>query len=238
LSSIKTSFSDSTEYLWENGTKLPQLVTCPAPFHDKMPVAISLTASACDNAENKLQIIDNQPPNGVKKGFGLCSKTLTFDDRNYIIRFIEWMEIQKILGVDKITTFDRRLHPDFYKILQHYQNRGDLEITKMHAPSNVNNTPLFSIQSQMLEMMQLTDCFYRTRNLYDYIAVMDTDEVIVPMRSEDYTLHDLIKRYDMTRGLKSFMSHNAVLLDLGKPSHPGVPTYHYMLQKTEVSSNS
>jgi hypothetical protein len=54
-----------------------------------MPISVSLTPNMCDNAENKLQIIDKRPLDGVKKNFGICSKTLTFDDRAYVIRLIE-----------------------------------------------------------------------------------------------------------------------------------------------------
>jgi hypothetical protein len=37
------------------------------------------------------------------------------------------MELMKILGVDKVTMFDRRLHPDFDVIIDYYQNKGELE---------------------------------------------------------------------------------------------------------------
>jgi hypothetical protein len=106
----------------------------------------------------------------------------------------------------------------------------------MQAPTGVNNTPLCSVQSQMLEVMQLTDCFYRTMHFYEYVAAVDTDEVIIPMRPEDYTWQDLFKRrVDMTKGLVSFMVSNTIFLPHSKPSNPDFPAYHHMLQQTFVS---
>jgi Glycosyltransferase family 92 len=200
-----------------------------------MPVSVSLTANMCENATNKLQIIDNQPPNGAKKMFGVCCKAMTFDDRSYVIRFVEWAAMMRILGADKITIFKNRVHLDFEKILNHFEDEKNFEVLPYRAPSNVSlASKSHSIQFQMLEMMQHTDCFYRTRNLYEYIAVMDTDEVIVPMRSEDYTWHDLAKHFDLSKGIVSFLSRNQIMPNLGKPLHADIPEYHYMLQHTEV----
>jgi Glycosyltransferase family 92 len=199
-----------------------------------MPVSVSLTANACDDAENKLKIIDNHPPNGVKKRFGVCCKSLTYGDRKTVIRFIEWVHLLRILGADKITLFNRHVHPELFKIMNYFQDKGYIEFSPFLEPSGVSTSLQASPQTYMLEMMQHTDCFYRTRHLYDYIAVMDIDEVIIPMKTEDYTWHDLVKNFDLSQGYVSFFSKNRIMPNLGKLLHADIPDYHYMLQHTEV----
>lgn len=111
-------FLFNSEYKWREGAILPFLVTCPINVNNtKKPTTVSLTANPCDNAENNIKIIDNQPLNGVKKGFGVCCKSLSFSDRSYVIRFIEWVHILRILGADKITLFNQHVHPELFKIL-------------------------------------------------------------------------------------------------------------------------
>lgn len=80
--------------------------------------------------------------------------------------------------------------------------------------------------------MMHTDCFYRTRNLYDYIVVLDTDEVIFPMGSKDYTWHDLVKNFK--REIVSYLSLNVLMPNTLKPLHSDIPGYHYILQHTQV----
>lgn len=119
------------------GSLLPFLITCPIEFNDKMPLSVSLTSNACDNAENKLIIIDNQPPNGIKKSFGVCSKSLSFENRDFIIRFIEWVELLKILGANKITLFNFHVHSELYEIMNYFQEKGILEVSQFFEPGGM-----------------------------------------------------------------------------------------------------
>lgn len=199
-----------------------------------MPVTVSLAAYVCGNAENKLKIIDNKPKTGTKKGFGLCSKSLSFDNRDFVIRFIEWVHLQRILGVDKITLFNRHVHPEMFEILNYFQDKNYIEVKQFLEPSGLSTAAFRSQQVNMLEVMELTDCFYRTRNLYEYIVVMDPDEIIAPRKAEDYTLHDLVKRLDHTKEIVAFQPRNSIYLDLGRPLYSDIPKYHYILQHTEV----
>jgi Glycosyltransferase family 92 len=120
--------------------------------------------------------------------------------------------------------------------MNYFQDKGYIEFSLFLEPSGVATSNFRTPQVAMLEMMQDTDCFYRTKNLYDYIAVMDTDEVIIPMKPEDYTWHDLVKNFDLSNGTVSFLSRNLVMPNLEKPLHlhPEIPEYHYMLQHTDV----
>ena len=61
------------------------------------------------------------------------------------------------------------------------------------------------------------------------------DEVIIPKKLEDYTWHDLMKRFDHDKGYTAIEPYNVIMPDLGLPSHVDIPSYHYMLQHTMVS---
>jgi hypothetical protein len=161
-------------------------------------------------------------------------KALHFEDRDFVIRFIEWVEIMKILGADKIDVFYRSIHPDLLTILHFYQQQGFIDFQKFLEPKEINTTSYNNLQMMMIQMMQHTDCFYRNRNLYKYFVVLDVDEVIIPMRPEDRTWNDLVnKRYRISSGSNSFMSYNSIFstdsIDL-----PGIPQHLYMLTHFKV----
>jgi hypothetical protein len=147
--------------------RYPYLLTCPIDFSKRVPVAVSLTQKPCDKAENKLMVINNQPIDGVKKTFGVCSKFLFFEDRKQVIRFIEWVEMLRILGVEKITMFNHHVHAEHFEILNYYKEQGILDFHYYLEPTGLpdgnNNYKLR--QREMIETLLLTDCFFRNRNL-------------------------------------------------------------------------
>lgn len=153
------------DYEYHEGLKVPFIITCPIEFSHRTPVAVSLTAKPCEHAENKLIIIDNLPPNNIKKTFGVCTKYLFFEDRKVVARFIEWVEMVRILGADKITLYNRNVHPEHFKILNYYKEKGFLEFFPFLEPSGIENAPTASTQFYMIETLLHTDCFYRTRKL-------------------------------------------------------------------------
>jgi hypothetical protein len=217
---------------WTSDTLLPYLIKCP--ISHETPKTVSLTPKPCANPSNMLKVIDNKPQGGVKKNFIVTVKALHFEDRDFVIRFIEWVEIMKILGADKIDVFYRSIHPDLLTILHFYQQQGFIDFQKFLEPKEINTTSYNNLQMMMIQMMQHTDCFYRNRNLYKYFVVLDVDEVIIPMRPEDRTWNDLVnKRYRISSGSNSFMSYNSIFstdsIDL-----PGIPQHLYMLTHFKV----
>jgi hypothetical protein len=119
--------------------KYGYLVTCPIEFKNRLPTAVSLTAKTCDFAENKIAIIDNQPIDGVKKSFGVCCKYLFFEDRKEVIRFIEWVELLRILGAEKIMLFNKHVHPEHFKIMNYYKEKGIIDFYDYLDPSGLPN---------------------------------------------------------------------------------------------------
>jgi Glycosyltransferase family 92 len=187
----------------------------------------------CDNAENKLKIIDVKPIDGVKKEFGVCVKQLTYPNRDFVVRFIEWVHMMKILGADKIFFYNRFVHHELMKVVEYFESRGLVDMKPFLEPSGISNVILRKVESFVLEASMVNDCFYRTKNLYQHIAILDPDEVILPHNESVYTWRDLLK------SAKPFFDvYNQRMVTYPKTDQKlveGIPEYNYLLQHVQVS---
>ena len=215
--------------------KYPYLIECP--FEGLTPISVSLVEDACDHAENNVNILDIQPTDGVKKRFGVCSKRVRFEDRNFAIRFIEWMHMMRILGAEKVHFFYDYVHPDMFKIIQYFEEKGLLQTWQFLNPSGIKSSNMRDWQGFLLEVTVLTDCFYQVKNLYDYVAILDFDELIMPLMEEDMTWEDIIKRVDAQDYIDAYVSQNVYYPDTSKNSIETIPNYMHMLQHVQRSKN-
>lgn len=202
-------------------------------FGHKTPRSVSLVLNRCDNAENNLKIIDNQPRGGVKKEFGVCVKQLTYPNREFIIRFIEWIQMCKILGAEKIHFYNRLVHPELIKIVEYFENQDLVEMLPFLEPTGVSNEYLRTISSFVLEAAVINDCFYRVKNLYKYIAILDPDEMIMPVNESHRSWHDLLQ--SVPPSYDFYASRMITFPHLDQKPFEGVPQTTYMLYHVEVS---
>lgn len=211
--------------------KMPYLIECALRNSEKTPIAVSLTANRCDDARNLLKIIDNQPVDGVRKKFGVCSSIISYENRDSGFRFIEWIHILRILGADKIHFYNRFIHDDFSTVLHYMEDQGFIEMTQYIEPTEVGND---FIQFQLLQMNLINDCFYRTKNLYEHIVVLDCDEAIVPILDNDKTWSDLLNSFKKTHIYEempdTIVVENYFYPELGEAQFENIPKHHYMLQ--------
>ena len=96
------------------------MLSCPAleADEDRVPVSVSLVQTQCQQGvkpKNNLRILDRRPEKGEKRGIGVCSKSLSFVD-DASIKFIEWIELLRALGADKIMLSVLFLHPNMEKV--------------------------------------------------------------------------------------------------------------------------
>lgn len=91
-------------------------INCPFNATDKrrIPKSVSLTSKKCNVATNNLRVIDNQPVNGIKKKFAVCIKQIRYDNRDFMIKFIEWVHLMRIIGVEAIFMSVTHVHPGIY----------------------------------------------------------------------------------------------------------------------------
>ena len=65
------------------------------------PLAVSLVEEDCETPTNYLNIIYNLPA-GEKAKFAVCVKGMDFPLDDLSVRMVEWLEVLKALGADKI----------------------------------------------------------------------------------------------------------------------------------------
>lgn len=202
---------DTYNYIWykewgqtDDGELQPHLLSCrlPKERRNTVPVAVSLVENKCDLATNCLRVTYNKPiSEHHRKPFAVCVKGLDFLYDDLSARLVEWIELLSILGADKIFFYDLQVHPNIQKVLEYYVKQGRVEVQKTKLPGGLPNIPGLQhmylkdrlSKKRQLELIPYNDCFYRNMYRYEYIALLDIDEVIMP--TEDiYDWHQLMQR--------------------------------------------
>lgn len=173
----------------------PYLLACvlPAKYRERRPAAVSLVEKPCDRATNNLRVYFDQPAR--KKDFAVCVKGLDFEHEDLSVRLVEWIELLGILGAEKIFFYQLQVHPNITKVLDHYERKGRVHVTPITLPGGQPNLP--GLQHMYLkkktshkrqnELIPYNDCLYKHMYSYKYIALLDVDEVIVPLRDASWS---------------------------------------------------
>lgn len=246
---------------YHDGFLQPYIVTCKIPRikglpKDFFPTSVSLVENRCNKATNNLRILNDRPQK--KEEFAVCVKGLDFLHEDLSVRLVEWIELLRILGANKIFLYELEIHPNISKVLEHYQRDGIVELTKITLPGNQPNLPGFRhlylknklTNKRQNELIPYNDCLYRNLYRYDYVALLDIDEVIMPLQHSNWSelmrevqKESLVEK-NYTRA--SYNVRNVYFLDdlgLGEEqlSHlaheEGIPRYLHMLQHVYRSQN-
>ncbi|XP_059489253.1 uncharacterized protein LOC132204648 [Neocloeon triangulifer] len=230
-------------------TMIPYLVTCkiPSAMSGKVPASVSLVEAPCEKATNNLRVIYNPLPAGEKKkDFLVCVKALFLTFKPHMaVRIVEWIELLKILGAQKIVIYNFQTHKNITRVLDYYASKDDFEVVPVTLPANYTNSP--DLVSDFLaedfwlqyknDGIQLTDCLYRNLYKFKYVTALDIDEVIVPMKNENW--HDLVYEVAVPRAamqhksFDAFVTRNTYFMDdqiERQAWFPDVPPYMHMLQ--------
>ena len=209
------------------------MIYCPCEFNETLPHSVSLSIRSRGNVKNVMKIIDNQPLNGVKKKFVVCTKPLDLKEGINPIQFIEWIETLKILGAEQIYMYHRYFDPKIFKIAKYYEEKGFLVLEQYLEPSGVSRASTHCYESRINELPIWNDCFYRVRNLYEYVVAIDPDEILIPVQEKDKTWNDLIKSSGSNKTVDAY-AFRSVTYSSQLEVNDKVPTYYYMLQHVQV----
>jgi Glycosyltransferase family 92 len=146
----------------------------------------------------------------------------------------------RILGAEKVHFSYEYLHPDFYGVVNYMEDQGYVEAWPYFDPSGIADSRRDSWQTCLVEMNTLTDCFYRAKNLYDYIAVLDFDEIIMPVNETDMNWEEMITSFreaaNMSLYFDAYVAQNVYYPNVvNQKLDENIPWYMYMLQHTERS---
>jgi hypothetical protein len=175
-----------------------------------------------------MKILNPQPVNGVKSRFGVCSKKARFENRDFAMRFVEWVHMLRLLGAEKIHFSYDYVHPDMFKFIKYFEDRGIVETWQYLDPSGIKSDDKW--QLFQLEVNVQTDCFHRVKNLYDYVVIIDMDEVIMPVMVEDLTWENVLNRVKRRENIDAFISQNIYYPENGAEAVEEAPNFMYMLQ--------
>ena len=118
------------------------------------------------------------------------------------MRLIEWIEFQRLLGINKIAIYDSAVTGQAINVLDYYTKQGLVDqlpfnyLLKMHML--MKEDPIIKMlanENLVFEqgyLVSINDCLYRYASQYEYIMVIDLDELIIP--HGDDTLIELLAR--------------------------------------------
>ncbi|KAL8574491.1 hypothetical protein ACOMHN_060161 [Nucella lapillus] len=183
--SIDFPSSDDIPFSPNDVFSVGRVYRCWFPFEPEQfqrgRVTLSPTTSSCPRRREEYLRVHHP----VKKtgGLAICAK-ISYGFRLDPEKLLEWFEIQRLLGVDKIQLFDFSNTEIVYKIFQHYQNTGLLDLLLYKLPGRPWGRSLLNKGVDFArfghdEELSLWDCRLRLAG-YDYVMDVDTDEVIMP----------------------------------------------------------
>jgi len=99
-----------------------------------------------------------------------------------------------------------------------------------------------------IDLIPYNDCFYRNIYRYEYVGLLDIDEVIMPVKKNSWAkmLEDAVADMHRTdnKSISSFVFRNVFFLDDMLPAEEAaegyfkdIPRYHHMLQHVYRSTN-
>ncbi len=109
-------------------------------------------------------------------------------------RMVEWFELLKLLGVDKVVAYSESLDESASRIIRYYQDQGYLDVWHMD-PDYLK--PDARAISRWRGPVSMTDSLYRYMYQFQRLLGMDIDEVIVPRVTR--TLPQLIEKLDKAK---------------------------------------
>jgi len=249
------------KYMWINkwgnykqGIYQPYLIACQIPktLHHMEPASVSMVEVECDTSTTNLRVINNRPPKGEnKKNFAVCVKGLDFLYDDLSVRLVEWIELLSILGADKVFFYELQVHPNITKVLRHYEQEGRVQVTPLTLPGGQPNVAGFqhmyltkkTNHKRQNEIIPYNDCLYKNMYLYNYVILLDIDEVIMP--KQDMTWEQLINRIlpkslNIKPEVHSYNVRNVYFLDEHQHDHgwiKDIPVYMHMLQHVHRAAN-
>ena len=172
--SVITLSPPQTTTTSSSATTLPS----PAPVTNQLPVLNARNGGTGSVMVNSSDV-------------GICVKPIHFD-YDKTLELIEFLEMNKILGVTKFTLYNHTMSPEVSCVLRHYIVEGGVTV----LPWKLNMISQKEIRTEGL-FAALNDCLYRNMNDFRYLMLIDFDEFIIPHMND--TLPEMLQFLDQQK---------------------------------------
>lgn len=139
---------------------------------------------------NNLPVNNQRPP--VKQEFGVCVKGLDFPNEDISVRLVEWLELLELMGASKVFLYNLNINENTSRVLKYYERRGFVVLSQLTLPGDQPNLPEYqhtylktkTTSKRQNELIPYNDCLYRNLYSFKYLALLDIDEIIMPLGEE------------------------------------------------------
>ena len=167
-------------------------IKCPEIEGKAVASKVSIFSPKQDKNKIKIQWIDvvDRRNHTVPetKGLAICLNTIY--NQTSVWSLAEWMETQRLMGVDKVILYGyKNLSYNVLRLVKHYQKIGFLHVqTWNHGWPLIHNIHIDPLSSQFNSeaipdstslFSSNNDCLYRFGNQYQHLIHIDTDEYMV-----------------------------------------------------------
>ncbi|XP_076170321.1 uncharacterized protein LOC143148178 isoform X2 [Ptiloglossa arizonensis] len=166
-------------------------VICPlpkeSPTNDKVPETVSVVARLKATPTNRI-LVQNRPESRSKEKelLAVCVKPLHYD-YNRVLQLVEFIELHRLLGATHVTLYNDTVGAEAGCALKYYEAKGLVTVLPWHHLDMISQ---LEIRTEGL-FAALNDCLYRSMYKYEYVALVDLDEFIIPRHND--TIIDLIR---------------------------------------------
>ena len=130
-------------------------------------------------------------PDEERMEFGVCVSVVYKHLDPY--RLVEWLEMQRILGVGKIFIYNSSIGFQESRVLWDYQDEGFVEVHQIPPIQGIIDGQNESIaERRARQVIGLNDCMFRNMFQFKYMCGLDTDEFIMPQITSN--LSSLLRR--------------------------------------------
>ena len=154
---------------------------------------------------------------------------------------IEWVELHRLLGAERIVVYVYTMHHNTQRVLQHYS--PFVQVRRISLPGAAPNNDTMARtryiwrnrqQKRRNELMPYNDCVYSHLATHDWALIVDTDEVVVPLVHANWShmLNEIANEMDPTQDkLTSLSVRNVFKFDsLTKNFNATLPDTVHMLR--------
>ncbi|XP_023938766.2 uncharacterized protein LOC112046365 [Bicyclus anynana] len=166
----------------------PLLLSCPLTEDMSDTSVVSIVTQPCENPSNGLLLKPSKTKYRYNRTFTICVKDMIFQ-KDISQNLIEWIETNKLLGVDMIDMYIDSLNKKSEDILLRYRSQGIVRL--FHVPIKYSfERSLW--QRRRDHIITYNDCLYRNIRESKFIIPLDIDEIILPKIAD--TWGELLKR--------------------------------------------